>query len=100
MSCFARCAGDAARGAWHGETARRFTRYIWNILERIFRRQSSLGIVTGATGAKGENYCAAADVGGLNPSFSALTTRIIDCSYRFKWRIFEHTQDLEAYSKI
>jgi hypothetical protein len=61
---------------------------------RVPWEQSSLGIVTGA---KAENYCAAADVGGLNPSFSALTTRIIDCSYRFKWRIFEHTQDLEAY---
>jgi hypothetical protein len=39
----------------------------------FLRRQSSLGIVTSA---KGENCCATGVVGGLDPGFTALTTRI------------------------
>jgi hypothetical protein len=54
------------------------------------------------TGAKGENYrTAGLEMSAASiQSFSALTTRIIDCSYRFKWRIFEHTQDVEAYRNV
>src|SRR6267142_4654001 len=62
-------------------------RCTWNILQRILRRQSSLGIVTSA---ESENYCATGDVGGLDPSFSALTR--INSSGGF-WSILRMTRE-------